>query len=393
MSPGSTVLSEILDRIYSARTGRPPGRMLAYEKTREILRSYGLPYDPGWDSTEALGVTGGSTITNRGYSRMLAAETGVQRCYVISAADIHASPEGGRFARYEGQGRGKQAFSDGGTGSLVLISEGGQAGAPEGRYIGVALVGNFEGTRRGAWGAELLQPRWFAAPISFDSVQIIGANPRDLITEVTWDLYREIVGVGSGVPPLPHEVEARLDGNLADGISEETQALQVGMVEVAGGVIPSARAAGVLEPSAQFEPSYSLDDDSPVRDGTSLRGRSPDQRLRDKEVERRAVLLVNQYLQGKGWTFRRDRQPDGVGYDLEMSDGSSVRHVEVKGIAGSRLEFNLTPFEWWRACEDHDFLVAAVTDTLDPQKAYVHLLEGRDLMAAQRSAVQYRLIL
>ncbi len=96
-------------------------------------------------------------------------------------------------------------------------------------------------------------------------------------------------------------------------------------------------------------------------------------------------------MEANGWRLLRDCQALGVGFDLEFEKGGTIRHVEVKGVGGSRLAFNMTALEWRRVLEDREFFVIAVTSVLDPSSTHVHVLTRNTLQDADRSPVQYRL--
>src|SRR5690606_10607847 len=94
----------------------------------------------------------------------------------------------------------------------------------------------------------------------------------------------------------------------------------------------------------------------------------------DKLAELRAVELTVEALRNSGWSVEKDRQSDGVGYDISFSDGVQTLHVEIKGIQGSRLAFNVTPKEYWRAENDERWVVVAVTSVLSPRDFRLHLI-------------------
>ncbi|VXB45687.1 hypothetical protein NOCARDAX2BIS_220173 [Nocardioides sp. AX2bis] len=124
---------------------------------------------------------------------------------------------------------------------------------------------------------------------------------------------------------------------------------------------------------------------------TSDLPRTPSNSARNKLAETRAVDLADQALQAQGWTMKRDRQKEGVGYDLLYVKGERELHVEVKGIMSSTLAFNLTPKESWRVETDADFVVIAVTNVLSPIAFHLHLLTRDQLAQAPRIITGYRL--
>lgn len=125
--------------------------------------------------------------------------------------------------------------------------------------------------------------------------------------------------------------------------------------------------------------------------GPSGRHRSALDRKRDRLAELRAVELATKALEADGWSMSADRQTDGVGYDLEFRRADRRLHVEVKGVQGADLTFNLTPKEWWRVKTDEEFVVVAVTSVLSPRSYTVNLLARDRLASATRRATGYRL--
>ena len=108
---------------------------------------------------------------------------------------------------------------------------------------------------------------------------------------------------------------------------------------------------------------------------------------------RRAVELTVKALSTDGWTYSADRQRDGVGYDLEFTKQGATLKVEVKGIHGNRLAFNLTPKETWRAETDADWVLVAVTSVLSPTAYRLNLISRERIASASRVILGYRLTL
>ena len=96
-------------------------------------------------------------------------------------------------------------------------------------------------------------------------------------------------------------------------------------------------------------------------------------------------------LKRDGWTRSANRQSDGVGYDLEFTKNARTLKVEVKGIQGRTLAFNVTPKEWWRAETDPDWVLVAVTSVLSPRDFRLHLLTRNVVVGGTRTVASYRL--
>lgn len=90
---------------------------------------------------------------------------------------------------------------------------------------------------------------------------------------------------------------------------------------------------------------------------------SPEQ---NRKVEKAAVKEVTNFYKQRGHTVR-SREKDNLGYDLDVSKGSRVLHVEVKGASGTIPAFPITCGEVARAKSDNEFVLAVVTNALKPR--------------------------
>ncbi|MFF2831920.1 protein NO VEIN domain-containing protein [Cellulosimicrobium cellulans] len=153
-------------------------------------------------------------------------------------------------------------------------------------------------------------------------------------------------------------------------------------------VLPSVL-HGHLQPTEATEPQYIEKDDESLSTGESRKPTRPSAAV-NRAIEVSAVELVKHAFQEAGWTFARDRQRDGTGYDLEFTKDGERRKVEVKGIQSERLEFNVTPYEFYRAQTDPEFVLVAVTGALDERKRHVRVVSREALVAAPRKVLGYR---
>ncbi|MFE7504022.1 DUF3883 domain-containing protein [Promicromonospora sp. NPDC057488] len=391
-SSGSTVVSEALDRIHVALTGRQPFHgMTAHQKTAAILEALDLTYDPHWDTSA------GSTVTVRAYSRMLVGLSKTPRCFVLSATDVVADgasdSDQNLYYPYDSTFLGTTSFNEAGPGTLVLFYDEGIGSENPMSYTGTARIEYIAPGWQGPWTAELSGYQEFHTPVRADWAEISNRHIGNVITPISWPEYQGIVAEGTGARPDAHDLEDSLDAGGRRAAERVTTDFPASEMKVVGDLVPARRANGHLEPSPEREPAYT---EGPAAEGSvrvPSRPRTTSDRERDKIVEERAVALATQHLANLGWTFVADRQKDGCGYDLEFSDGSRVIHLEVKGIQGPRLEFNLTAKEWWRARTDRDFVLAGVTDVLNPVKANVRLLGPEEILAADRAATQFRIVI
>ena len=110
-----------------------------------------------------------------------------------------------------------------------------------------------------------------------------------------------------------------------------------------------------------------------------------------RKVEQAAIGVALTYFFERGYSFVDDCQLKGVGYDLLFAKGQEKLHVEVKGVSGREIDFNLTPKEFKCAKEDTRWRVLVVTNALTAPSAA--LFKGRELLErAKIEATQYRVM-
>jgi hypothetical protein len=107
-------------------------------------------------------------------------------------------------------------------------------------------------------------------------------------------------------------------------------------------------------------------------------------------IEQRGIDFAIAHMIGAGWHLSKDRQRDGVGYDLTFERAGREAHVEVKGVGGPSLRFNLTAKEWLVSESDRDWLLLAVLQALTTGATVVEL-RREDLEAMQRRVLADRL--
>ena len=168
--------------------------------------------------------------------------------------------------------------------------------------------------------------------------------------------------------------------------------LPVDLNWVANGVtieMPSL-AGGTLQAGQTVEPQYDEQPNGEMIDRDKTPQSRPTRAVA-KAIEVSAVNYVTSILERDGWTLVRDCQTDGVGYDLEFAKGAQRRKVEVKGIRGDRLEFNVTPLEYFVARNDPAFVLVAVTGALDERRRRIHVVSREELVGSPRRAIGYRI--
>lgn len=109
-----------------------------------------------------------------------------------------------------------------------------------------------------------------------------------------------------------------------------------------------------------------------------------------RKVEQAAVKAAIKFFFQEGLSMIDDCQQKGVGYDFIFANKEKRLHVEVKGVSGSKIDFNLTPKELKSARNDRAWKLLVVTDALVAPK--VSLLSGKELIAKAKTIKpsQYR---
>jgi hypothetical protein len=107
------------------------------------------------------------------------------------------------------------------------------------------------------------------------------------------------------------------------------------------------------------------------------------------EVERAAVRFVTSHYKLQGWTVV-SVENQKIGYDLRCMREAEVKHVEVKGVRGDEVCFQLTAGEKARAESDKLFCVCVVTRALADTPRSVEIPRARLLADYEFQPISYR---
>lgn len=380
ISGGSSAETSFLDRIHAALTKADPVAGNAYRKTERILQHFGLTYDPFWDTSESSD-TGGSTVTNRAYSRIRTAITGVPRCFLIRDFPL----PGGDF-QYHSRGEGRAMLTDAGPASRVLFWNSPHSGVSVLNAHGE--VAYIEPGWSGPWLANFIDLRRIESTVSLSSFGLTALTP---ITEIAYETYRSLLDATDNSVLDQAIVDDPDPDPGGDTVAERvlTEIRPPGQPPLVD--IPDRLPPGPIDLGPAIKPIYTESPNEGAPIASSDLPPRPQDRRKARAAEQRAVRLTRQALEVDGWDLKRDCQQDGIGYDLKYGRGARKLHVEVKGIMGPTLAFNLTPKEAWRAETDPDFVVVAVTNVLSPTAFQLHVLDRSRLASASRVITGYRL--
>ena len=368
---GSTVQSEFLTRIIEAIGDDPTLFGSTYRKLEHALGTFDEVYDPLVDSSEGRGRTGGGTITNAGYRKLLRGITGEPRCFILNVSeDISSARYGdvtGKFYGYDPSVSGSRALTEAGTGSRVVFYRTGNApGLPKRAFVAKAEVAGIEGVAPGTRRANLSGFRELVRAVPESEVKISGWNHRNAITEISGETFRALLANDAETPVTVSERHEEASVTpLSVGTTTPPRILNQADIDKllasAGPVDAPLDLSGRADPLPDILPTptgtpapdllASLPEDRIISTVSGSAARVG-LRLIDSFVEQRAVFIAQQYMEENGWTLSRDCQSLGIGYDLEFTKASQRRHVEVKGIGQSVLSFNLTALEWRRVLSD-----------------------------------------
>lgn len=383
VSKGSSVDASFLDRVYLRLTGDESDARDAYRKTERVLTALGLTYDIRWDTSEAAS-RGGSTVTSRAYSRILGQLTSTPRCFLVRWQDARERLfETPPTFHYFLDTSGRRNLNTAGPGSRLMFFSRDESGDDE--VFAEAVVEDIATGWSGPWEVTMsgLQPRTLRA-----GLRRLGLPALRGINEVSELDFLYLLG-GSAVDSeiRPSRLEEDHGGALAVERSIAAIDDRDAHPELK---LPIRLPAGSFPPREPVVARYQEEVKGGRLVSSELVPQASD-RSRAKAAEQRAINLVIRAMRRNGWSLDRDRQADGVGYDLEFSKEAGRVHVEVKGVMSSTLAFNLTPKESWRAETDPYFMVIAVTSVLSPAGYSLHAITRDRLATAKRAITGYRL--
>lgn len=184
--------------------------------------------------------------------------------------------------------------------------------------------------------------------------------------------FRPLVGVEATNFKVPHSIARKIEQLI------KTEYRVIREVKRGVEILPPLKIVSYKEP-----------DES---DDKRINRRKPSQE-QIRKVEQAAVNVAIKFFFNKGLSLVDDCQQRGVGYDFVFANKKKRLHVEVKGVSGSKIDFNLTPNELKCAKESREWKLLVVTCALVAPK--VSLFSGKELIAKAKSIepIQYRVTL
>lgn len=355
-----------------------------------VARQHSLEFDPTTD-VEASSA-GGFRVSETYWRKLVASQRREPWVFICSyamnrAASVHTDIHGVTYGFHENVTTWRGIVASG-PGSIVVFYNTSNAPSNKRTYSSVARVRTIQELPRSSgslrtWRAHLSDYRDIR-PVAASRVEIPGRNPQHGIQAISWTAFKAIL---TDEPEVFEEHSTGFENiNQIDRSQYEEEDLLRNVMTVGSDlVIPTDTTIALnVSPELEYMPDQRDTDD------LMAQGRSARDQFRNKAAEIRGIEISTAYLQAQGWTLKRDCQKLGMGYDLQFTRGSDELHVEVKGIRGSRLAFNMTAKEWHTCRTDHQFLLIAVTEVLDNREFRINVLWPHQIVSLARRATQYR---
>jgi hypothetical protein len=239
---------------------------------------------------------------------------------------------------------------------------------------------DLDGEGRRHWKAKLSDFHKLS-PVPKSKLEIDGRNQQHGIQAVTFDTFRQIIELGGGGQYL-----------IDDEISREEIPSPDISIDLEGVLGHGPLLSDVL-PNPQIVTPREIDNVMSEKDFLTDRAISSSRKSSknlDKQTETQAVNIALAYLSNQGWELLHDNQLDGVGYDFEFTKNGESLLIEIKGIRGTKLEFNMTAREFFVCSTKQNFRLIAVTSVLSEANYRIHVLCPSDIFQMRRRVTQFR---
>ena len=382
------VLELICDRLNTVRTIGESIDVLA----SEVCRSLDLEFDLKNDLE--LGSREDQEISEKFWRKVVSCFTREPWVFICNYAEntasaVHNDVFGITYGFHENVTTWRGLVASG-PGTFIIFYNTNDAPHSKMSYSSFARIEKIEESKeldekgRRRWKAKLSDFHMLS-PVPESKVEITGRNLRHGIQAVTFDTFRKIIEMGEGGVYLRASEESDLEmQSVAEVPFDLNDVLSHG--PSLDEVVPDV---GVLAPR-ELDESMSERESSTDR---AVSGSIKSTRKLDKQTETQAVEIALAYLNSQGWELLHDNQLDGIGYDFEFTkDGQSLL-IEIKGIRGSSLEFNMTAREFFVCSNKENFRLIAVTNALKENSYKIHVLCPSDILQMRRRVTQYRLSL
>jgi hypothetical protein len=340
-----------------------------------VARNYECDLNPSADVVVAN--NGKIELSESYWRKVVASITGQPWVFILNYADnkassIHEDVHGFSYGFHEDV-TSWNGIVAAGPGSIVVFYNTSNAPSSPMCFSGVAKVRQIDELKMSSDGKRTwrtyLEDFHEINPVAGDSVKILKRNVQHGIQAISWNSYNEIIKLAKFEYSSEHHVA---DASTTDefdnpkGFDIEVEAFKGPDL-----VVPNFAAIELDKiPLQNYAPN------SEDTTGSSFSRPSKRNKNLDKLTEVRAVEIATMYMSSIGWALKHDRQRDGVGYDLEFEKDGVTLLVEVKGIRGSTLAFNMTAKEWYQCISGAKFLLIAITRVLEKEKFQINFKQG-----------------
>lgn len=192
---GGTVPSSFMNDVAS-KLGHTGGSN-TYRVFEEVLSGLGQTYEPNLDSSEHSD-TGGGTITNHGYRKLLRSISKMKFAFILNYNDHEISSKygdsHGQSYSFNDSVNGRKGLMDAGKDSLVIFYKTSKSSSTPNRcFTGWATIDEIH--RDGPENTTLVFRDFvtFTEPIPVEDVQINGWNVQNSVAEIEETLLKEII--------------------------------------------------------------------------------------------------------------------------------------------------------------------------------------------------------
>lgn len=382
----------VVDALLSAHRPKPALHGDLVSGALLLATEYEIDFDPARDVLTLDDER--RELSESFWRRIVARQIGRPWVFILSYADnqasaVHEDVHGVSYGFHEGVTTWRGIVAAG-PGSYVVFYNTSNAPKNPMCYTGIARVRSIEERPRSAEGKRAwrahLEEFHEINPVAAADIPIVKRNVQHGIQAISWNSFKDITERAE----FHFAEDEPLQNNAIVAGGGGSQELNFDIVVERGPefVIPQLVGRN-LEPTS-IHNSLPDNEYGEERVRSTTRRGSRDHKL-NKLTEIRAVEIATTYLASKGWMLKHDRQSDGVGYDLEFQQHGSTLFVEVKGIRGRDLAFNLTAKEWHQCLNLPGFVLIAVTSALDNETFKIHVLWPEQLCQLQRVITQFRL--
>lgn len=201
VSSGSTINSEVFDRIGFAISVDVASEINSYRKFQRIIGNFGETYDPVLDSSEHS-PSGGGTISTHGWKKMARAMGAANFNFILNFAESEVG------SKYRDELGVEYGFSDNVTGRVPLLEAGvgsrvvfyntaNSKLSPQKSFIGTAVISKLTQPNPGEYRLEFTKYRPFTTPVRKDSVQNVSWNNQHGMAEIDDAAYLGLFELGN----------------------------------------------------------------------------------------------------------------------------------------------------------------------------------------------------